>query len=105
MDPWEGGGLLPKSPPFDEKFDLEGGKVCSNEILPSSDAIETLIMPKNSKTHIYIEGIHPWMQLSQNWSSTVPNMTPLSHSGVQDYFNTTKLTVVDDHMATDPSVS
>ena len=100
-----GGSLLPKSPPFDEKFDLEGGKVCSNEILPSSDTIETLTMPKNSKTHIYIEGIHPWMQLSQNRPSTWSNMTPLSHSGVQDYFNTMKLTVFDDHMATDPSVS
>ena len=100
-----GGGLLPKSPPFDENFDLEGDKVCSREILPSSDTIETVTMPKNSKTHIYIEGIHPWMQLSQNRPRKVSNMTPLSHSGVQDYFNTTKLTVVDDHMATDPSVS
>ena len=49
-----GGGLLPKSPPFDENFDLEGDKVCSREILPSSDTIETVTMPKNSKTHTYI---------------------------------------------------
>ena len=49
-----GGGLLPKSPPFDENFDLEGDKVCSREILLSSDTIETVTMPKNSKTHTYI---------------------------------------------------
>ena len=65
MGPWEGGGLLPKSPPFDENFDLEGDKVCSREILPSSDTIETVTMPNYSKTHTYIWG-YPSLNAAQS---------------------------------------
>ena len=44
MDLWCGGGSSPQPPQFDDNFDLDGDKVCSSELLSSSDPMLTQIM-------------------------------------------------------------